>query len=88
MNNIIELLDGAEAYIINGFDDCICGVVHMFGKQPIICYDRDAIIRRLCEDNDWDVEGAEEHFDFNIAGSYLGEGTPCFLQQAKAEKRK
>jgi len=66
-----------EMMLADGFDDCIIGVVGRFGKQPVVLYDRVAIIRKLMKD--MSVEEAEEFFEFNIAGAWVGEGTPAFM---------
>ncbi len=63
---------------MDGYDDCVVGVVERFGCQPAFLYDREKVILRLMEDG-MDREEAEEFHEFNQAGAYLGEGTPAFL---------
>jgi hypothetical protein len=63
---------------MNGYDDCVAGVVQIFGGQPVFLYDREKVILRLMEDG-MDREEAEEFHEFNQAGACLGEGTPAFL---------
>ena len=64
---------------IDGFDDCIVGIVERFGLDPIVCYDRKKIVSKLMINEGMSFEQAFEHFDYNIFGSWVGEDTPCFL---------
>jgi hypothetical protein len=63
----------------DGFDDAILGVVHRMGIQAI-CYDQDKVIDILMGDG-MTYEEAVEYFEFNIAGAWVGESTPFFLQK-------
>lgn len=69
-------LDPAET-----FDPCILGVVEMFGRPPVVCYDSQRCINALAKD--MTMEEAEEFFDFNTAGAYAGERTPAFLRRIR-----
>lgn len=62
-----------------GFDDCIVGVVERFGTEPVICYDRGAVIAKLVSDGLIE-ELAEEWYSYNMIGSWMGDKTPCFLR--------
>jgi len=68
-----------EALTADGFDDCSLGLVERFGMSPIYCYDKTKMIKKIIEQDGMTIEEANEHFDFNIVGSWVGEGTPCFL---------
>jgi hypothetical protein len=67
-----------ELIKVDGYDDCFLGVVNRFGSNPIMCYDREKIISNLRDDGMTEEE-AEEFFEFNIIGAWVGESTPCFL---------
>ena len=67
-----------DMLVMDGYDDCIVGVVERFGQPPIVCYDRDKVIRAHMKDG-MDYEEAEEFFEFNQIGAWLGESTPCFI---------
>ena len=67
-----------DMLIMDGYDDCIVGVVERFGQPPIVCYDRDKVIKAHMKDG-MDYEEAEEFFEFNQIGAWLGESTPCFI---------
>jgi len=70
--------DEYELLTMDGYDDCIVGVVERFGQNPIVCYDKDKVLRKLVEDGCSEDE-AEEFFCFNQIGAWMGDATPCFL---------
>jgi hypothetical protein len=64
----------------DGFDDAIVGLVMRFGfESPIVLYDRKKCIEILTVRDGMDEEGAEEFFQFNVEGAWVGAETPCFL---------
>lgn len=64
---------------VDGFNDCVVGVVERFGMEPIYCYDKRKIVTKLMSEQGIPFEQAMEHFEYNIIGSWVGKGTPCFL---------
>ena len=68
-----------DALIMDGFDDCIVGVVEKFGEEDVVCYSKEKVIEKLIE-SDMNTEEALEFFYFNQIGAYLGENTPCFIE--------
>jgi hypothetical protein len=60
------------------YDKCILGVADRIGMEPCVVYDRAKVIQVLM-DGGMDAESAEEFFEFNMAGSYMGTHTPMFL---------
>ena len=74
-----------DMLIMDGYDDCIVGVVERFGQPPIVCYDRDKVIKAHMKDG-MDYEEAEEFFEFNKIGAWLGESTPCFITMTDEER--
>lgn len=71
-----------EAMLLDGYDDCIVGWVERFGMTPVALYDKSKIIDRLMKDGCTNEE-AVEHFDFNILGAWVGDGTPAFMTRFK-----
>lgn len=71
--------------LMDGYDDCIVGFVEQFGKPSIVCYDKSLVIQRLMSD-DMSQEDAEEYFEYNQIGAYVGEFTPCFLTLASSNE--
>jgi hypothetical protein len=65
------------ALFADGYDDCILGVVRRFGSEPLALYDYEGIIKKLMVD--MSREDAEEFFEVNIVGAYVGENTPAFF---------
>lgn len=85
-----EILDtfGEEADGImyaSGFDRAIVGVGRTFGGLLCVVYDIDKIIQILMKDG-MDYEEAHEYFDYNIAGSYVGDQTPIFMHTMSVNK--
>jgi hypothetical protein len=67
------------AIILDGFDDCIIGIVEEFGNGKRILYDKTKMLEKLTKENLMTQSEAEEYFDYNILGLYAGEQNPVFL---------
>ena len=63
----------------DGFDEAIIGSIISFGRKEIVLYSTQKILDIMVERDDMTQEEALEFFDFNIIGSYNGEGMPAFL---------
>ena len=75
-----ELSEGAVK--IDGYDDCICGIVERFGMENVLLYDTDTIIEKMMSLDGMSYQEAMEYFDYNIKGAWMGEGTPCFFSNS------
>jgi hypothetical protein len=64
---------------MDGFDDCALGYLERFGMEPIVIYDKSAVIDKLIANGCDDYEGAVEYYEFNQLGGWHGELTPGFL---------
>lgn len=71
-------MNEGEMLVMDGFDDCIEGVVERFGMNPIVCYNKQKVLNKLIDDGCSLIE-AEEYYEFNQLGAWMGEGTPCFI---------
>lgn len=71
-----------DAVIYTGYDDCIIGIMTRFGCEPVVLYDQQKIIAKLMQD--MTREEAEEFFEFNIIGGWVGTGTPAFATMSEA----
>lgn len=61
------------------FDKAFIGLANRFGfPTPVACYDVEKLLAILQEDG-LSAEDAQEYFEVNIEGAWLGEGTPIFL---------
>jgi hypothetical protein len=63
--------------LADGFDDAFVGIGRQFGR-PIAVYNRSKCIDILKED--MSEEEAEEYFQYNVEGAWVGENTPIFLE--------
>jgi hypothetical protein len=71
-----------EALKVDGFDDCICGIVHTFYGAVFVYNVEDMINEMILQG--MTEEEAEEYFDYNIIGAYMGEFTPVYDYGEKA----
>ena len=65
-----------EAYVADGFDDAIIGLIEKSGECQVV-YSTQGIIDILSRDMDY--ESAWEFFEFNVRGSYLGSKEPLYM---------
>jgi hypothetical protein len=68
---------------MDGYDDCIVGIVERCKQSPIICYDKQKILEKHMEDG-MNIDEAEEFFEYNKAGAWVGDKTPCFITKIQA----
>lgn len=68
-----------KAMKADGFDDAILGMSTRIGDDNLIAYDYDKCIEILQEEMSY--EEAVEYMEFNVVGSYVGEGTPIFIKR-------
>jgi len=66
----------AEALLADGFEGAYLGFGYRF-SYVVAIYNRPKCIEILTKE--MSEEEANEHFDFNVVGSYVGEHTPIFL---------
>jgi hypothetical protein len=78
MRELIAEKYGEEIMMMDGYDNCIAGVVTRFGQEPIVCYDRNKVLAKLVKGG-MTYEEAEEWFSYNQIGAWVGSLTPCFL---------
>ena len=79
--DITDLYGDDEPNILfaEGFDEAIAGVV-WDGERTRVVYDTELILELLMGRSEMSYEEAVEYFDFNIAGSHMGEYTPLYLE--------
>ena len=87
MRTIRELLSDIddELLLMDGFDDCIIGICHISGGEPVVAYDYDKVIAQL-QSHGMTYEEAVEYHEFNQAGAYVGELTPVFIVRIENPK--
>lgn len=67
-----------EMVLADGFDDAIIGYVEIAGGSTLALYDREKCIKVLMQRDKMSRADANEFFDFNVVGSYVGDRTPAF----------
>ena len=70
--------DMAKTKVV-GHDDAIIGMGNSFGRDSVLIYSVEKIIKKLMKRDGMNEEDAMEFFSYNIAGSYNGSGMPIFL---------
>jgi len=70
------LSEDQEITLATGYEDAFVGIATQFNKVFAV-YDRAKCIDILAKDMSYDE--AEEYFQFNVEGAYVGESTPAFI---------
>lgn len=80
-SEVLERLreENPEALLADGFEDAFVGICRRFGQPPLAAYDRARCLEILVERDGMDEEGADEFFDYNVIGAWVGENTPVYL---------
>jgi len=69
-----------NALVMDGYDDCVIGVLERYGMEPIVLYDKEKVINRIIELSPGSTyDDAIEYYEFNQLGGWHGEKTPGFL---------
>ena len=63
----------------DGFDEAIIGSITSYGRGETVLYSTQKIIEVMMERDGMTEEDAIEFFNYNIIGSYNGNGMPAFL---------
>ncbi len=66
------------------YDPHIVGVAYRFDVGPVIAYDMRGILRAHVAEG-MTPDEAEEFFSVNTIGSWVGEGTPIFLDRSPSD---
>jgi hypothetical protein len=67
------------------FDHAIVGLIHGYGQEPAVLYDQEKVLAAMVADG-MSQNDAEEWFDFNTIGAYVGVATPRFLVRVPEER--
>lgn len=80
IEEVLEYFDELDTEVLHptGLEQAIIGIVERFGMQPVILLDREKCIDILVKRDGMTEEEADEFFEYNIIGAWMGEGTPCF----------
>ena len=66
----------------DGFDEAIVGYCYNTGR---VIYDVQKMIGVLVNRDGMDVDEAIEFLEYNTFGSYMGEGTPIYMNRSTKE---
>jgi hypothetical protein len=69
--------ENPEALLADGLEDALVGIARQQYKPALALYDRNKCIKILF-DQGCTLEEAEEYFEFNTQGAWVGENTPVF----------
>ena len=79
--DLVALTGDDDLLFADGFDDAIVGIIDRCSQPSVVTYDREKCIAILVEREKMSVEEAEEYFDFNVVGAWVGDRTPAFLSK-------
>jgi hypothetical protein len=68
-----------ELLLADGFDAAFIGTGERCGQPTIAVYDREKCIEVLEKRDGMTQEEANEFFEFNVVGAWVGEQTPIFV---------
>jgi hypothetical protein len=83
---MMEWIDETFDLVIvpDGFEHCIMGVVELQSGVPVAVLNVSMILETLVKD-DMTYDEAQEYFEFNMLGAYVGEGTPLYMYTPEFE---
>jgi hypothetical protein len=76
---LLDLYPEDEFLIADGFDDAVIGVDSASSR---LIYSCKKCLEILVEVEEMDPEDAIEHFQYNVAGAYVGEKTPIWCEDS------
>lgn len=78
--------DDESLLFADGYDNAIMGIAELNGTASVV-YDREKVVKILRSRDGMTREDAEEFFTYNVAGAFLGESSPIFLQRIRPRRR-
>ena len=77
---LLEQAGETNLFLLPEFPDALVGVmIPIDNSQSRAVYSRAKILEALTKN--MPLNEAEDHYEFNIAGSYVGPGTPIFIDR-------
>lgn len=86
-NNIIrDVLEqeypDCEILIADGFDSAVIGIANDTANDRLrLVYSIPKCIKILIKRDGMTIEQAEEYFEYNVQGAFMGEGTPIWVEE-------
>jgi hypothetical protein len=81
INQLTE--ENPEALLADGFEEALIGMARRTGQPTLAVYDVSKCIKILEKKHKLTEDEAWEYFDFNVAGSWMGEHTPVFFDNLR-----
>ena len=81
LDDVMDSLEDNEALLMDPqdqFNPCIVGTGYLFHHGPVAVYDIGKVIAAFVAEGMTEEE-AQEHFEFNVIGGWVGDGTPIFV---------
>ena len=78
--------DEESLLFADGYDDAIMGIAELNGTASVV-YDSAKVVKILRSRDGMTRADAEEFFAYNVAGAFLGESSPIFLQRIRPKQR-
>jgi len=82
-----EIIEENRLLLMDGFDDCIEGVVYGKMHELVVVYDREKVIEKLMS-HGMTYEEAEEYHEYNQADAWVGDSTPMFIIKSTTPRLK
>ena len=80
LQEYVDIVECTENVItMDGYNDCIIGVISTFDGKQVIAYDIEKVLTRLRERDGMSEIEAIEFFEFNMLGAWMGDHTPMFI---------
>lgn len=73
--------ENPTALFADGYDDAIIGIQRRCGSPAVVAYDYNKVIEIIMESGGISQGDAEELFEFNVIGAWMGNGTPVFIER-------
>jgi hypothetical protein len=78
--DLMNLIEENNLLTMDGYDDCIIGVVYRACSDQYVVYDTKKIINKLVKEGMSHDEAVEFH-QFNQACAWVGDSTPGFVER-------
>jgi hypothetical protein len=75
--------------VADGLNDAIIGTTTVWGPDrsvEVFVYSVDKVLEVLMTRDEMEYDDAREFFDFNIAGAYMGQNTPIWMESVEVEE--
>jgi hypothetical protein len=73
--------------LADGYEGAVIGIGRQFNRELVV-YDEAKCLDILVKRDGMSPEEAREFFEYNTAGSWVGEGTPMFLERKTLDEIK